>query len=140
MTDDELKALQDRAEHDEPSAMFEYAQVLLNTDKPSAEKYIELAAQLGNPQALAYMGERYMESGDVEKAKRAFKSGAKAGMPDCAVKLAVIMLDGEDKARAISELEELAEAGVSSACEALANYYLSQGNKKQYAYWRSKAN
>lgn len=136
MTSAELEALRLRAERDEPHAMYEYAQAVMPTDPATADKYIELAAQLGNGAALEYMGDKHLAAKDYDAAARAFKAGAKAGILDCTVKLAVMSME-INEAAAVRELEELAEIGVRSACIALAEYHKSNGNKKQYAYWRS---
>ena len=136
MTNEELENLRLRAERDEPQGMYEYAQAIMPTNPTSADMYMELAAQLGNPPALEYMGDKHLAEGRYESAAREFKAGAKAGLLDCSVKLAVMAM-ARNEAGAIKELEELAEAGVRSACVALAEYHKESGNKKQYAYWRS---
>ncbi len=123
---------------DDPIAMYVYAQAIRATDEAEANKYIVLAAQLGNPEASEVMGDKFHALGDMERARHYYKTGAKGGLMDCAVKLAIINLD-EDEHTAMRELEELAESGVKSACAALAAYYKSKGNRKEYNFWKSLA-
>ncbi len=136
MTDNELAALKARADTDDPAAMFAYAQYVRGSDKAEADKYTVLAAQLGDPNAAECLGDMYLDKKDLDRAVQYFKLGAKAGLSDCSVKLAVIGLSVNETA-ALRELEELAESGVMSACSALAAYYKSQGNRKEYSFWRS---
>ncbi|MCH5156007.1 MAG: hypothetical protein J1F69_05305 [Clostridiales bacterium] len=138
MTEQELEQLKKRAEADEPAAMYAYAQAVRATDPKEANKYIVLAAQLGNPEASEMIGDRFQEQGDLERARFYYKTGAKAGFTSCAVKMAMINLC-IDENKALHELEELAESGIKSACIALAAYYKSKGNRKEYNFWRSLA-
>ncbi len=136
MTEQELENLRARAELDDPKAMFDYARAIMHTDPAKAEKYIELAAQLGNGAALEYMGDKHLAEGKYDVAALEFKAGAKAGILDCSVKLAIMSMEANETA-AVRELEDLAELGVRSACIALAEYHKAAGNRKQYAYWHS---
>lgn len=130
--------LKERVDADDPVAMYVYAQTVRATDPAEADKYFVLSAQLGNPEASEVMGDKYHELGDMERARHYYKTGAKGGLSDCAVKLALINIDVDEYA-AMRELEELAESGVRSACVALAAYYKSKGNRKEYNFWRSLA-
>ncbi len=136
MNEKELAELKARVEADDPLAMFVYAQAIRPTDPHEADKYVLLAAQLGNPNAAEMLADKYSALGDRERAKHFYKTGVKGGRADCAVKLALMNLD-EDEISAMRELEELAESGVKSACAALAAYYKERGNRKQYTYWQS---
>lgn len=136
MTEQELLQLKERVDKDDPVAMYVYAQSIRATDPAEADKYIVLAAQLGNPDASEMMGDKFHALGDMERARHYYKTGAKAGLSDCAVKLALINMDIDEYA-AMRELEELAESGVKSACAALAAYYKSKGNRKEYNFWKS---
>ncbi len=136
MTEDELKALKTRVDADDPDAMCAYAQYIAPFDVAESEKFFELAAQLGQPVAAEHVGDVALAKGDVEHAVACFRIGAKAGILDCSVKIAAANLATDERA-AVRELEDLAEIGVKSACETLAEYHKSQGNRKQYAYWRS---
>lgn len=136
MTKQELQALKAKVDADDPAAMFTYAEAIRAADRAEYDKYIVLAAQLGEPHAAEALGDKYHEQGDMERAMQFYKTGAKGGVLDCAVKLALIRLDFDEYA-ATRELEELAESGVKSACAALAAYYKSKGNRKEYNFWRS---
>ncbi len=136
MTHEELEKLRLAAETDDPKALYDYSLALRSVDPAEADKYVILAAQLGNPNALECVGDKYLEKGDYNAAANCFKAGARAGILDCSVKLAAINLS-YDEAKALKELEDLAEIGVRSACIALAEYYKTKGNRKQYAYWHS---
>lgn len=136
MNELDLEQLKARAEADDPVAMFAYAEAVRATDHAEAEKYTVLAAQLGNPYAAERLGDKYAEQGDGEHARDYFRMGAKAGLHDCAVKLAVLDLNINEYV-ALRELEELAESGVKSACSALAAYYKAKGNRKEYKFWQS---
>lgn len=125
-----------RVEADDPVAMFTYGEMLQRTNPAEADKYITLSAQLGYPPAAEKLGDMYLAADDFENAERCYKTGAKAGIIDCSVKLAVLRID-EYEHSSVRELEELAEAGIVSACAALAEYYKKNGNRKQAAYWRS---
>lgn len=125
-----------RVEADDPAALFEYAVILSETDKAESDKYMKLSAQLGHLPALEKAGEIYLAEGDTANAAHCFKTCAKAGMYDCAVKLAVIKIENDETA-AVRELEELAVSGIESACAALAEYYAKNHNKREAAYWRS---
>lgn len=138
MNETEIAALKARADADEPAALFAYSEYLRATDYAEADKYLTLAAQLGYPFAAEKLGDKYFDAQDFEHAAQYFKVGAKAGLSDCAVKLAVMKL-GDNETAALRELEELAESGVKSACSALAAYYKSQGNRKEHVFWRSLA-
>lgn len=138
MTEQELSQLKERVAKDDPIAMYVYAQAIRATNPAEADKYIVLAAQLGNPEASEQMGDKFHALGDMERARHYYKTGAKAGLMDCAVKIALINLD-TDEFSAMRELEELAESGVKSACAALAAYYKSKGNRKEYNFWKSLA-
>lgn len=138
MTEQELIQLKARVDKNDAQAMFIYAQAVRATDKQEADKYIVLAAQLGNPDASEIMGDKFQAQGDMDRARFYYKTGAKAGLSDCAVKLAMLNLY-TDENKALRELEELAESGVKSACNALAEYYKAKGNRKQYNFWRSLA-
>lgn len=131
--------LKQRVDADDPAALFEYAELIRETDQAEAYKYTVLSAQLGHPAAMERMGDDYLDDGDVPTAAQYYKSGAKAGLINCTVKLAVLNLDVNERA-ALLELEELAQMGVPSACTALADYHQLRGNKKQSAYWRSVLN
>lgn len=136
MTPEEIEKIKRAADADDPQALFAYSRILQETDPKEAYKYVILAAQLGNPYALEAVGDRYLAEGRYDDATRCFKMGARAGILDCSVKLAVIRLE-YDESSALRELEDLAEIGIRSACAALAEYYKESGNRKQYAYWRS---
>ena len=136
MTQHELQALKAKVDADDPAAMFLYAEAVRATNPAEYEKYIVLAAQLGEPHAAELLGDKYHELGDMERAMQFYKTGAKGGLLDCSVKLALVRLDFDEYA-ATRELEELAESGVKSACAALAAYYKSKGNRKEYNFWRS---
>lgn len=138
MTEKEFAQLKERVDMDDPIAMYVYAQAIRATNEAEANKYIVLAAQLGNPDASEVMGDKFHALGDMERARHYYKTGAKGGLMDCAVKLAIINLDVDEHA-AMRELEELAESGVKSACAALAAYYKSKGNRKEYNFWKSLA-
>lgn len=138
MTEPELNALKARVAADDPNAMFEYAQYVRATDHNEYEKYLRLAAQLGQPEACERVGDKYMDIEDAEHALHFYRIGAKSGRVDCSVKVAILHLS-IDEASAIRDLEELAEAGVKSACSALAEYYKALGNRKQANFWRSLA-
>ena len=136
MNDTELAELKARVDADDPEAMFVYAEFVRPTDKKEADKYLMLSAQLGNAKACEKLGDRYMEAGDADNAIHYYRIGAKGGIMDCSVKVAVINLSVNEHT-ALRELEELAESGVKSACSALAAYYKALGNRKQYNFWRS---
>lgn len=138
MNEIELAELKARADTDDPAAMFFYAQAIRNTNPEEADKYILLAAQLGQPNAAEQLGDKFYAAGDREHALHFYKTGVKGGLQDCAVKIAVIDLDTDEYA-AMRELEELAESGVKSACAALSAYYKERGNRKESAFWRSLA-
>ena len=125
--DEKLTELKRRVEADDPSALYEYSRLVRDSDPVEADKFVMLAAQVGDV---------YLDRGDIPTAEQYFKLGAKAGILDCSVKLAVIELDRDEQA-AVKELEDLAEIGIRSAADALAEYYRVNGNKKQAAYWRS---
>ncbi len=139
MTQQEFDALKQRVAANDPNAMFAYAELMRTTDSAEYEKYLTLAAQLGQPQAAERVGDMLIERGDYENAAHNFKTGAKAGLMDCAAKLAAIKLSVNEPV-ALRELEELAESGVQSACIALASYHKSKGNRKEAAFWRSLVN
>lgn len=136
MTPQQLTELKQRVEANDPNALYTYAEYLLATDPREAEKYIILAAQLGNPYAEEKLGDKYNDNGDLERAAHYYKSGAKAGLYECSVKLAIINLQTHEHI-AIRELEELAKLGIKSACKALAEYHKSHGNRREASYWRS---
>lgn len=138
MTEKELEALKARVAADDPEAMFVYAEAIRRTNKAESDKYMRLAAQLAHPAACEKMGDMYMAANDNDNAAHYYRIGAKAGRPDCSVKVALIHLS-IDEISAIKELEELAESGVKSACSALAAYYKALGNRKQYNFWNSLA-
>ena len=125
-----------RMKNDEPAALYEYSELVRSTDEAESDKYAVLAAQLGFVPAFERVGDKYLDEGDVENAAHYFKAGAKAGILDCSVKFAALKIQ-ENENEAVRELEELAQAGVRSACSALSEYYRSIGNRKQAAYWRS---
>lgn len=136
-SENELNALKAKVAADDPMALYTYAKLLSENGKSDeAEKYYEFAAQLGQPDAAAHMADVFAMNGDKDRAEVMYKIGAKAGLINCSVKLAILRLPTNEHA-AISELEELAEAGIPSAAAALAEYYKERGNHKQYAYWRS---
>lgn len=129
-----------RVEADEPAALFEYSNLIAETDPENAEKFLKLSAQLGYPQAIEAVGDLHLKLGDKEEAARCYKSCAKVGMLECAVKLLAIRLENPaQETEAVRELEELAVSGVSEAALALSEYYSNQDNRKQAAYWRSVA-
>lgn len=136
INDAQLNELKTRIQNDDPVAMYVYAESVRNSDPNEAEKYFVLASQLGHPDASHRLGDIYASRGDTERAAHCYKYGAKHGLHDCATKLAVLKLDIDELA-AMRELEELAESGVRSACAALAAYYKSRGNRKQYNFWHS---
>ena len=136
MTSQELEALKKAVDNDDPNAMYVYSQIIRGTNPQEADKYILLAAQLGNPQACEKLGDAYLEKGDYEHATHYFKIGAKAGLTDCSVKIAVLKMSWNETI-ALRELEELAEMGSQAACIALANYHKANGNRKEAAFWRS---
>ena len=138
MTEKELSQLKERVAKDDPIAMYVYSKYIRATNPAEADKYIVLAAQLGNPDASEVLGDKYHALGDMERARHYYKTGAKGGLMDCAVKIAIMNLDVDEYA-AMRELEELAESGVKSACAALAAYYKSKGNRKEYNFWKSLA-
>lgn len=138
MTEAQLRELKARADTDNPDAMFEYARHVHASDPAEYDKYLRLAAQLGQPEACELIGDKYMDADECEKALHFYRVGAKSGRSDCAVKAAIIHLSF-DEHTAIRELEELAESGVKSACSALAEYYKALGNRKQANFWRSLA-
>ncbi|MCH5162072.1 MAG: hypothetical protein J1G38_01105 [Clostridiales bacterium] len=136
MTAEELSLLKTRVESDEPDALYAYACHLESVGDDEAYKFFELAAQLGHAKAAEHLGNKLFDVGDLDRAATCYRIGAKAGLIECAVKLAALNLSGGEQA-AIRELEDLAESGVELACAALAEYYKSQGNRKQYEYWNS---
>ncbi|MDE7463959.1 MAG: hypothetical protein K2M48_02920 [Clostridiales bacterium] len=136
MTQAELDQLKARVEADDPDALFAHARYLAPTDAKESDKFYELAAQLGHPQAAEYIGDKFLADGDYENALLSFKTGAKAGLLDCSVKIAAMNISVDERS-ALRELEDLAEIGVRSACIALSEYYKAQGNRKQSSYWRS---
>ncbi len=136
MNETELSELKARVAANDPESMFAYAELIRPTDKKEADKYLLLSAQLGDPKACEKLGDIYMEAGDTDNALHYYRIGAKGGIMDCSVKVAVINLSANEHA-ALRELEELAESGVKSACSALAAYYKALGNRKQYNFWRS---
>lgn len=136
MTPADLEQLKIRVDADDPQALYDYANLLAPTNAQEADKYYELAAQLGQPQAAEYIGDKLLENGDYEHAMACFKIGAKAGLLDCSVKIAAMNIASDERA-SLHELEELAEIGIRSACVALAEYHKAQGNRKQYMYWHS---
>ncbi len=136
MTEQELMELRRRVDADDPAAMFEYAELIAGDDPQEADKFIVLSAQLGYPRAVDKMGDKYLALGDEESAAHCFKTGAKAGILDCSVKLAIMDLKLHEHT-AVRELEDLAQIGIQSACAALADYYRERGNRKESAYWRS---
>lgn len=138
MTEKELLQLKERVDKDDPIAMYVYSKAVRATDPAEADKYIVLSAQLGNPDASEVLGDKFHSLGDMERARHYYKTGAKGGLMDCAVKIAIMNLDIDEYA-AMRELEELAESGVKSACSALAAYYKSKGNRKEYNFWKSLA-
>lgn len=138
MNDTELAELKARVDANDPESMFVYAEFIRTSDKKEADKFLLLAAQLGNPKACEKLGDRYMEANDPDRALHYYRIGAKGGIADCSVKTAVINLSVNEHV-ALRELEELAESGVKSACSALAAYYKALGNRKQYNFWRSLA-
>ena len=136
MDDKEFSIIKARAEANDPNAMFLYAEYVRAHDPAEADKYILLAAYLGQTQAVEKYGDICHARGDFENAMHFYKRASRAGSLDCAVKLAVMRLSF-DEYKALHELEELAESGVKSACSALAAYYKSQGNRKQASFWQS---
>ena len=136
MTDQELKTLKARVDADDSNAMYAYAEYIRETNPQEANKYTIFAAQLGNPHAQERLGDQCFEDGDLENAAYYFKIGAKQGLSDCSVKLAVVNLATNETA-ALRDLEELAESGIRSACLALATYYKAHGNRKEANFWRS---
>lgn len=135
-----------RVEADDPAALFEYSDLLTESDPTdeknaeNAKKFLLLSAQLGYPPALERVGDMHAAAGNTDEAARCYKTCAKAGMLECAVKLLAIRLaDPAEETAAVRELEELAVSGVPKAALALADYYADGGNRKQAAYWRSVA-
>lgn len=138
MTDTELRELKKRVAADDPNAMYEYALYVRTSAPAEHDKYVRLAAQLGQLDACERLGDKYMDADDPEHALHYYRIGAKGGIQDCAVKAAILRLS-IDEPSALHELEELAESGVKSACSALAEYYKALGNRKQASFWRSLA-
>lgn len=136
MNEKEFAALKARVAADDPLAMYIYAESIRSADPKEADKYIVLAAHLGNPNAAEKLGDKFAEAGDAARAVQFYRVGARAGLHDCEVKLAVMRFDADEHA-ALRELERLAEGGVKSACSALASYHKARGNKKEYSFWRS---
>lgn len=136
MDEKALAELKARVDADDPAAMYIYAENIRAANPTEADKYILLSAQLGHPAAAEKLGDKFAEIGDKAHAAQYYRTGAKGGLSDCAVKIAVLELDNDETA-ATRELEELAESGVVSACAALASYYKSRGNRKEYLFWRS---
>ncbi len=137
--DEALKKLKERADADDPQALFDYAELVRDKDPDEAYKYTVLAAQLGNPPAMERVGDMYKSAGDLRTARRYYKTAAKSGRLDCSVKLAVMEIGGAHESAALHDLEDLAEIGVRSACAALADYYRAQGNLRQSIYWSTLA-
>lgn len=133
-----MDELMRRVEADDPEALWEYSRILEKEDTAESFKYTVLAAQLGYPLAIQRVGDAYFDEDNFEEAEHYYRAGAKAGILDCSVKLAVINIAYNEQ-KSILELEELAEMGITSACVALADYYRAHGNRKQYAYWHSLA-
>lgn len=136
MDEKELALVKARADADDPNAMLVYAEYMKSVNQAESDKYILLAAHLGQPQAAEKYGDICHAHGDYETATHFYKRGARAGLVDCSVKLAVMCLT-VDEHSSLRELEELAESGVKSACSALAAYYKSQGNRKEANFWKS---
>ena len=139
MNEKEFAQLKVQADANNPDAMYSYAMYIRGTDAHEADKFILLAAHLGQPQAAELYADKCLGKGDYENATHFYRTGARGGNADCAVKLAVMRLSDDDHT-ATHELEELAESGVVSACSALAAYYKAKGNRKQYNYWHSLIN
>lgn len=139
---DELysKELKLRVEADDPAALFEYSNLIAESDPEGSRKYLLLSAQLGYPQAVECVGDMHVREGNLEEAEHCYKACAKLGNLECAVKLLSIRLGNvAEETNALRELEELAVSGVPSAAVALSEYYAKLNNKKQAAYWRSVA-
>lgn len=126
-----------RVEADEPDALWEYSRLMEHDNPGEAHKYAVLAAQLGVPQAIKRLGDEYYRANNLAEAEHYYRLGVKAGLIDCSVRLAEMRLPSDEQ-NAVTELEELAEMGVNSACAALADYYSKLGDKVQYAYWNSR--
>ncbi|MCH5158317.1 MAG: hypothetical protein J1F33_03865 [Clostridiales bacterium] len=123
-----------RVQGNEPAALWEYSR-LIEADSPDeAYKFAVLAAQLNQPDAAMYLGDRCAQEEKPDDAERYYRIGIKAGVAVCAVKLALIHLS-KDEPTGLVELEELAEMGEISAAEALADYYKAHRNEVQYEYW-----
>lgn len=136
MTKPELEALKARVDADDPAAMYAYAEFIRASNPAESEKYIVLSAQLGNANAQERLGDKYHALGDLANAEFYYKTAARSGVLDCAVKLAVMNLS-VNEFTALHELEDLARTGVKSACSALAAYYKAKGNRIESAFWHS---
>ena len=136
MDQNELAALKARVDADDPTAMFLYAEFLRPTEPETADKYILLAAYLGQPQAQEAYADKCYADGDFETAERFYRRGARVGLVNCSVKLATMELE-VNETKAVRELEELAESGVKPACAALAAFYREKGKRKDARYWQS---
>ncbi|MBD5132638.1 MAG: hypothetical protein HDT28_08660 [Clostridiales bacterium] len=136
MNQADLNKLIASVEANDPTAMFIYAEYLRPTDPAGADKYILLAAYLGQPQAQEAYGDKCHADGDYVTAARFYRRGARVGMLDCSVKLAAMELETNEE-KAVRELEDLAENGVKSACAALSAYYRVKGKNKEAKYWES---
>lgn len=124
-------------EQNEPTALWEYSRIIEEKNPDEAYKFAVLAAQLNNPHAIMFLGDKCAEEGYIEDAERYFRMGVKAGLTDCSVKLARIHLLA-DEPTGLVEMEELAEMGVGAAATALADYYKAHDNEVQYEYWSSR--
>lgn len=128
-----------RVDANEPAALYEYAESIRDSNPIEARKYTLFAAQLGLPLAMESMGDYCLAEGDADGASHYYRSGAKAGLMSCTVKRAMLNIKLNNNERlALLELEELAMMGVQSACMALSDYYLTQGNERESEYWRNK--
>ena len=65
-----LAELKLRVEADDPAALFEYSNIIAETDPTGAEKFLLLSAQLGHPPALERAGDLHMASGNIAEADR----------------------------------------------------------------------
>lgn len=132
----ELQKLKALADTDDPAALYNYAENVRPLNAAEADKYILLAAYRGDPRAAEKFADKCRADGDYENADQFYRAGARGGIVDCSVKLAVMNLEFNESA-SVHSLETLAESGVRSAVVALAAYYKEKGNRRAYRFWNS---
>lgn len=135
-TEDESKALMEKwyfkaAEAGHPEAQREWGLRLLNTNtvanEAEAYRYLQMAAQQGDPEALYTVGEMdYAEGTHKEKAANYFKRAADSGFPEAQFRLGMMLRDGEvgsvggkpDYKEAARRLDQAASQGhIKAQCE-----------------------